>query len=92
MIKGKGAKARLVVEGSVIADGDIESISITVNGRRIPVTGGSEFKAVKYLDGLIKRIPPGRKYVGLGVVVKDSNGMTSATLRRVRIPKLDKYR
>jgi amidase len=87
----KKKKFRLVLEGTVSSDVPLEMIKVTINGRRVPVSGKSKWKAVWELDRLMKRLSPKATTVGVTVLVKDKDGNTSASVRRIAIPKLDPY-
>ena len=91
IVKGKGKNSRLVIEGTVTKDASLKSITVTVGGRRIPVTGKANWKAVVSLADLSKRINPRSRTIGVSIIVKDTKGNTSATIRKVRIPNLERY-
>ncbi len=91
IVKGKGKNARLVIEGTVTKDASLKSIKVTVGGRRVSVTGKANWKAVVSLADLSKRINPRSRTIGVSIIVKDTKGNTSAVIRKVRIPKLERY-
>ncbi len=90
-IKGKGKKARLLFEGTIANEGELKALKVTVAGKRVPVTGDGKWKAAVSVSDLLKRINPRMRTVNMTIVAKDSNGNTSASVRRVRIPKLDGF-
>lgn len=90
-LKGKGKNASLVFEGSIAKEGDLKALKVTIAGRRVPVTGEEKWTSVVSISELLKRINPNNRTVNVALVAKDKNGNTSASIRRVRIPKLDRY-
>lgn len=89
-IKGKGKSARMVIEGTVTAEVPLAKLRITVNGRRLPVSGSTTWKAEISLEALDRITGPKAKTVGISVLAKDTDGNSSAVARRVRIPNSDK--
>ncbi len=90
-IEGKGKNVRLVIEGRVISEKPLKSLHVTVAGRRVPVSGQATWKAVVSVKDLLNRANPQSRTIGVSILAKDMNGNTTAAIRRVRIPKLDKY-
>lgn len=90
VVAGKGKNARLVLQGKVSSDVPMKALRVTVNGKRVPVSGLADWKAVIKLESLRKIVGPRAKTVGLTILAKDANGNRTAVIRRVNIPDIEK--
>ncbi len=91
VIKGKGESARLEFGGKITAKTPLKWLQVTVAGRRVPVSGTNQWKAVVDIDDLLIWITPGAKTVSVSVIAKDHGGNVTAVISEVRLPKLDRY-
>ena len=66
-------------------------VKVTVAGRRVPVSGNANWKAVITIQELLKRIDPGSETVCVTVLAKDKGGKTGAAVQEVRLPNLNEY-
>ncbi|RYD21803.1 MAG: amidase [Verrucomicrobiaceae bacterium] len=91
VLKGKGKKARLVFEGTVTHEAELRAVRVSIGGKRAPVSGEDKWKSVVPVSDLLKRINPRTRTVSMTVIARDTNGNTAAVIRKVRIPKLDRF-
>lgn len=86
-IVGRGRAARFSLGGIVITSAPVESITLTVNGQRLPVTiENGEWSSEVPLRRFKPLVNRGIRVVTLVVVVRDINGNVMADRRRLRLP------
>lgn len=90
-IKGKGKNAKLVFGGTIVTDSELRSLKLTVAGKRVPITGGKKWKTAIPITSLLKWVNPRSRTVNLTIIARDTKGNTSANIRKIRIPKLDRF-
>ncbi len=86
IIKGNGRNTRLVLAGRAVSPARVVSVNVTVDGRRVAVKGKANWRAIIKLKDLQRFSGSNPKDVGVSVIVRDSNGLTNATIRRVKVP------
>ncbi len=86
-VKGSGKGTRLVFNGKARGPAQIVSVRVSLNGRRIPVKGRGNWTAAISMKELDRFVGRRQDTVGLTVLVRDANGNTNATVKRIRIPR-----
>jgi hypothetical protein len=87
-VQGSGKNTRLVFEGKATGGAQIVQVKVTIDGRRVSVKGKNKWTAVIKTKQLQRFIGSNPKTVNFAVIVRDSNGFTNATVRRVKVPPL----